>query len=102
MGVVGVMVNRAGQMHHPALDGLGSRIGWFQTPEAMGQGGSSVPPVSLQYASGVSHGNPHEFSRLVQGHLLRKQVVENLESRLFFGLQYHILHGVNVTFLLAS
>ena len=45
---------------------------------------------------------PHEFSCLVQGNLLRKQVVENLESRLFFGRQYHILHGETVTFLLAS
>ena len=68
----------------------------------MGQGGGAVPPVSLQYASGVSRGNPHEFSCLVQGNLLRKQVVQNLESRLFFGPKYHILHGVNVTFLLAT
>ena len=26
-----------------------------------------------------------------------EQAVENLESRLFFGRQYHILHEVNVT-----
>jgi len=37
-----------------------------------------------------------------QGDLLRKQVIENLESRLFFGPKCHILHGVNVTFLLAT
>ena len=44
----------------------------------------------------------HQFSRLIQGNVLGEKAVQNLESRLFFGIQSHILHGVNVTFMLAS
>ena len=36
----------------------------------------------------------HQRGRLVQRHVLCQQAVENLESRLFFGSQRHILHGV--------
>ena len=39
---------------------------------------------------------------LVQGHVLRQRAVQNLKSRLFFGGQCHILHTLNVTFMLAN
>ena len=44
----------------------------------------------------------HQFIRLVQGTVLREEAVQDLKSCLFFLSQSHILHGVNVTFLLAS
>ena len=89
-------------MNHPAPDRLGNGVGRLAAPEAAGQGGGSVPPVSLQNAPGMARGNTHECRRLVQRHVLSQQAAENLESRLFSGRQSHILHGVNVTFLLAS
>ena len=39
---------------------------------------------------------------LVQCHVLGEQTVQNLESCLFFLRQSHILHDVNLTFLLAN
>ena len=63
--------------------------------------GSSLLPVGRQHAPGVSGADTHQRGRLIQGRVLRQQAVENLESRLFFGSQCHILHGVNVTFMLA-
>ena len=39
---------------------------------------------------------------LIQRHVLCQQAVENLESKVFFGSQRHILHSVNVAFTLAS
>ena len=68
----------------------------------MGKGSSAVLPVIRQYAAGVAWAHSHQSGSLVQGHMLREQAVENLESRLFLGSQSHILHEVSVTFLLAS
>ena len=56
------------------------------------------PPV----CAGCGAGHSHQSGGLVQCHVLREQAVENLESRLFFGFQSHILHEVSVTFMLAS
>ena len=68
----------------------------------LGKGCSAVLPVIRQYAPGVAWAHSHQCSRLIQSHMLYQQAVQNLESRLFFRSQSHILHGVNVTFLLAS
>ena len=68
----------------------------------MGKGCSAVSPVIRQYAPDVARAHSHQSDGLVQCHVLREQAVENLESRLFFGLQSHILHEVSVTFVLAS
>ena len=59
-------------------------------------------PVIRQNAPGVPRAQSHQCRRLIRRHVLSHQTVENLESRLFSGRQSHILHGVNVTFLLAS
>ena len=56
------------------------------------------PPV----CAGCGAGHSHQCGSLVQCHVLREQAVQNLKSRLFFGLQSHILHEVSVTFMLAS
>ena len=58
--------------------------------------------LSSQDAPGVSGADTHQRGCLIQRHVLSQQTVQNLKSRLFFGIQCHILHGVNVTFLLAS
>ena len=50
----------------------------------------------------MARADSHQFSRLVQGNVLREEAVQDLESCLFFRGQSHILHGVKVTFLLAS
>ena len=102
MGVVGSLVNRARQVNYPAPDRIGDGVGRLAAPEAVGKGGSYVLPEIRQNALGMSRALSRECRRLVQRHVLSKQVVENLESRLFFGRQSHILHGVNVRLLLAS
>ena len=102
MGVVGSLVHRASQVNHPAPGRLGNSVGRLPTPVAMGKGCSAVLPVIHQYAPGVAWAHSHQCSRLIQSHMLYQQAVQNLESRLFFRSQSHILHGVNVTFLLAS
>ena len=43
-----------------------------------------------------------QLRRLIQRNLLRQQAVQNPEPCLFFRSQCHILHGLHVTFLLAS
>ena len=102
MRVVGSLVNRAGQVNYPAPDRLGNSVGRLAAPEAVGKGGGSVLPVIRQNAPGVPSADTHQRSRLIQCHVLSQQAVQNLESRLFSGRQSHILHWVNVTFLLAS
>ena len=68
---------------------------------AVGNCGTSLLPVGRQHAPGVPGADTHQRGCLVQGHVFRQQAAQNLESRLFFGCQSHILHGVNVTFMLA-
>ena len=58
--------------------------------------------VSPQDAPGVSGADTHQHGCLVQRHVLSEQTVQNLKSGLSFWIQSHILHSVNVTFLLAS
>ena len=67
-----------------------------------GRGGGSLLPVSRQNTSGVASGDTHQCGSLVQCHVLSQQTVQNLKSCLFFLSQSHILHDVNLTFLLAS
>ena len=102
MGVVGSLVHRASQVNHSAPGRLGNSVGRLAAPMAVGKGCSSVLPVIRQYAPGVAWAHSNQSGSLVQCHVLREQAVQNLESRLFFRSQSHILHGVNVTFLLAS
>ena len=68
----------------------------------MGKGSRAFVLISRQDTPGLARADSHQFSRLVQGNVLREQTVENLKSGLFFLSQSHILHGVNVTFLLAT
>ena len=90
------------QVNHSGCNGLGSCVGRLAAPETVSKGCSAVFPVIRQYAPGVARAHSHQSGSLVQCHVLREQAVENLESRLFLGIQCHILHEVNVTFMLAS
>ena len=69
---------------------------------AVSNGGGSLLPVSRQDAPGMAFADAHQFSDLIQRHVLSEQAVRNLKSCLFFLSQSHILHRVNVTFMLAS
>ena len=102
MGVVGPCVPGASQVNHSGCNGLGSCVGRLAPTVAVSNGGSAFLPVSRQDAPGVSGADTHQRGCLIQRHVLSQQTVQNLKSRLFFGIQCHILHGVNVTFLLAS
>ena len=102
MGVVGPCVPGASQVNHSGCNGLGSCVGRLAAPETVSNGGSAFLLVSRKDTPGVSRADTHECSRLIQRHVLSQQAVEDLESRLFFGRQSHILHKWNVTFLLAS
>ena len=68
----------------------------------MGDGGCAFLPVGRQDMLGVARGDTHQRGCLVQCHVLGEQTVQNLESCLFFLRQSHILHDVNLTFLLAN
>ena len=50
----------------------------------------------------MASGDTHQGGRLVQCHVLIEQTVQDLKSCLFFWIQSHILHTVNMTFMLAS
>ena len=50
---------------------------------------------------GVASGDTHQRGCLLQCHVLSQQTVQNLKSCLFFLSQSHILHTVNMTFMLA-
>ena len=78
ISMVGSLVYRSSQMHHPAPGRFGDSVDQLVSPEAVSQGCSSILPVSLQHAPGVARGNAHDFSRLVQGNVLCEQAVENL------------------------
>ena len=71
-------------------------------PVAVSHGGGSLLPVSRQHAPGVPSGDTHQRGCLIQCHVLSEQTVQNLKSGLFFWIQSHILHTVNMTFMLAS
>ena len=60
------------------------------------------PPGKPPNAPGVPSGDTHQRGCLIQCHVLREQTVQNLKSGLFFWIQSHILHTVNMTFMLAS
>ena len=68
----------------------------------MSNGGSAQFPVSRQDAPGVASGDTHQRGCLVQCHVLSEQTVQDLKSCLFFLSQSHILHDVNLTFMLAN
>ena len=78
--------------HPPAADTV---LWWASSP-------GTTQSYTDQHAPGVPWTQSHQPSCLIQSHMLRQQAVQNLESHLFFGGQSHILHGVNVTFLLVS
>ena len=68
----------------------------------MGKGSRASLLISCQDTPGVARADSHQFSRLVHLNVLREEAVQDLKSGLFFLSQSHILHGVNVTFMLAS
>ena len=68
----------------------------------MGKGSRASLLIGSQDAPGVARADSHQFSRLVHLNVLGEEAVQDLKSGLFFGRQSHILHGVNVTFVLAS
>ena len=89
-------------MHYAGHHGIGCRVGWLAAPVTMGEGSCAFLPVGRQNTPGVASGDTQQGSRLVQCHVLIAQTVQNLKSCLFFLRQSHILHEVNLTFLLAS
>ncbi len=68
----------------------------------MGEGSRASLLIGCQDAPGVARADSHQFSRLIQGNVLGEEAVQDLKPCLFFLSQTHILHGVNVTFMLAS
>ena len=102
MGMVGALIRGAGQIDHIGSHSVGCGVGRPAAPEAMGEGRGASLLVSGQDAPGLALADAHEFSRLVQGNVLREEAVQYLKPGLFIRGQCHILHSVNVTFLLAS
>ena len=102
--MVGSFVHRASQVNHSAPGRLGNSVGRLAAPMAVGNG-DAAPSSSgkpSEYAGVWAWAHSNQNGSLVQCHVLREQAVENLKSRLFFGLQCHILHEVSVIFMLAS
>ena len=99
MGVVGPCVPGTSQTHYAGHHGIGCRVGWLAAPVAVSHGGGSLLSVSCQDAPGVARGDTHQGGCLVQCHVLIEQTVQDLKSCLFFWIQSHILHTVNMTFL---
>ena len=89
-------------MDHVGGHCFGCRVGWPAAPVAMGDGGCTFLPVGRQDTPDVASGDTQQRGCLVQFHVLGEQTVQNLKSCLFFLRQSHILHDVNMTFLLAS
>ena len=100
--MVGPGVPGASQVHYIGDHRLGCCVGRFASAMVMSDGGRAVLPVGRQGAPGVARTHSHQLGRLIQRNLLCQQAVQNLKSRLLFRGQSHILHSVNVTFLLAS
>ena len=102
MGVVGSFILGASQTNHIGHHGIGRCVGWLAAPVPVSHGGGSLLSVSCQNTPGVASGDTHQGGCLVQCHVLSEQTVQNLKSCLFFLSQSHILHAVNMTFMLAS
>ena len=75
MGVVGSLVHRAGQVNHPAPGRLGNSVGRPAAPVTMGKGSRTSLLISRQDTPGVARADSHQFSRLVQGDVLREHTV---------------------------
>ena len=78
-------------MIHSGCNGLGSCVGRLAPTVAVSNGGSAFLPVSRQDAPGVSGADTHQRGCLIQRHVLSQQTVQNLKSRLFFGIQCHFV-----------
>ena len=102
VGVVGSEVAGAGKAQHLGPGCLGCGVGRPATTMAVSEYGGSSPPVCRQDAPGMARAHSHQLGCLARGHLLRQQTVQDLESRLFFLVQRHILHKGTVTFMLTS
>ena len=101
VGIVDSLVSSAGQMHHVGDHRLARGVDRSAATVAVCQDRCSFLPVGGRDAAGVACSDTHQLGRLIQCNLLRQQAVQNLKSRLLFRGQSHILHSVNVTFLLA-
>ena len=102
MRVVGAFVPGRSQADHIGHHGIGCGVGRSTSAVTMDEGSRASLLIGSQDGPGVAGADSHQFSRLVQGNVLGEDAVENLKSGLFFRSQSHILHWVNVTFLLAS
>ena len=102
MGVVGTCGGGTSHVDHVGHHGIGCGVGRPAAPVAMGEGSRASLLVGCQDAPGVARADSHKFSCLAQGNVLHEEAVQGLKSCLFFLSLSHILHGVNVTFLLAS
>ncbi len=102
MGVVGSGVTGASQMDHAGHHGIGCRVGWPVAPVTMSDGSCAFLLIGRQDTPGVASGDTQQRGCLIQCHVLSEQTVQNLKSCWFFLSQNHILHDVNLTFLLAS
>ena len=87
---VGVVVNPG---DHIGGHGIWRGVGRPAASETMGQGSGASVLVGGHNAPGVARADAHEFSRLVQGSVLREEAVEHLKPGLF--------SGVKVTFSMA-
>ena len=84
------------------VSGMDFGAGGEIIPVTMGEGSRAFLLIGCQGTPGAARAHSHRFSRLVQRHVLREEAVQDLKSGLFFRGQSHILHGANVTFMLAS
>ena len=102
MGVVGPCVPGACQVNHICRQGIGRRVGRPAASVAVSNGDRAPLLIGRQDAPGVAWADTHQRRCLVQCPVLSEQTVQNLKPCLFFSSQCHILHRVNVTFMLAS
>ena len=98
----GALVALGGQLNHCGSLAERSGVVGPAAPVTVSNGGNALLTVCRQNTPGVASGDTHRRGCLVQSHVLSAQTVQNLKARLLFRGQSHILHSVNVTFLLAS
>ena len=78
MGVVGTCASGTTQVDHVSHHSIGCGVGRPAAPVTMGESSCASLLVGCQDAPGLALADAHEFSRLVQGNVLREKAVENL------------------------
>ena len=79
--VIGSRVLGAGQPHYCGSLGCQDGIVRLASPVSMGQGGRSVPSVSIQESPRMALAYPENLGGLTDGDLVFQDVVEHVESR---------------------